>query len=47
LFTASLLDLIQPKRHDGKTDATDLTDKNGFFPPAAEKGEPKVSQNPF
>jgi hypothetical protein len=32
------LDLIQPKRHDGKTDATDATDKNGFFSAAGGKG---------
>jgi hypothetical protein len=32
LLTASLLNLIQPKRQDGKTDETDLTDKNGFYP---------------
>ena len=32
------LDLIQPKRQDGKTDATDATDKNGFFSAAGGKG---------
>jgi len=38
---------IQPKRQDGKTDATDAADKNGFFSAAGGKDGPKVSQNPF
>ena len=39
--------LANKKAAGWQNDDTDLTDKTDFFPPQAEKDEPKVSHNPF